>query len=291
MANRPEREPSRLSQFNETVATVSSAIRTALATMVLGGIGVGSYYGYQTFNAKELAAQRAERLANEANEQRQAAEVKLSRAQVELVAKDEALAKLNLDLEEKRQAIQKLETSLSLLKVDHRLARLTAVDQVEDPDTKERLTDVEFVELSEQGTPLDQPRKFRIKGDVIFVDNWIVKFDDKYIEAADLERSTSLVLFRRIFGEKQQPAEGFPLDEIGSRPQVYGRGGQMTEFEKKIWGDFWNIANDEAKASELGIRAAHGEAVSIKVQKGKSYKIQLRASDGLTIAPEKLDGN
>lgn len=60
----------------------------------------------------------------------------------------------------------------------------------------------------------------------------------------------------------------------------------MTDFEKKIWGDFWNIANNEMVAEELGIRAAHGQAVSMKMQKGKSYKVQLRASDGLSILPD-----
>ena len=67
---------------------------------------------------------------------------------------------------------------------------------------------------------------------------------------------------------------------------AYSRGGVPSEFEKQIWSDFWNIANDEAKAKELGIRAAHGEAVSIKAEKGKTYKVLLRASDGLSIAPD-----
>ena len=49
---------------------------------------------------------------------------------------------------------------------------------------------------------------------------------------------------------------------------------------------FWSIANDKAKAEEKGIRAAHGDAVSMKVQKGKTYKVQLRASDGPSIVPE-----
>jgi hypothetical protein len=60
----------------------------------------------------------------------------------------------------------------------------------------------------------------------------------------------------------------------------------MSDFEKKIWDEFWTIANDEAKANEMGIRAAHGEAPSMKLQKGKSYKVLLRASDGLSITPD-----
>ena len=64
---------------------------------------------------------------------------------------------------------------------------------------------------------------------------------------------------------------------------MYGRGGEMSEFEKKIWGDFWEVANSETKQNELGIRAVHGEAPSIKVKKGKAYRVDLRASGGLSI--------
>ncbi len=131
-----------------------------------------------------------------------------------------------------------------------------------------------------------KPKDFRINGDVVYIDNWVVKFDDKYVERAEIDRSTSLVLFRRIFGENQTPNDGFAIDAVGSRPQAYGSDNQMSDFEKKIWDEFWTIANDEAKAKELGIRAAHGEAPSMKLQKGKSYKVLLRASDGLSITPD-----
>ena len=95
-------------------------------------------------------------------------------------------------------------------------------------------------------------RQFRINGDVVYIDNWVVKFDDKYVERAEIDRSTSLVLFRRIFGENQTPNEGFAIDAVGSRPQAYGTDNQMSEFEKQIWEEFWTIANDEAKAQGTG---------------------------------------
>ncbi len=77
------------------------------------------------------------------------------------------------------------------------------------------------------------------------------------------------------------------LAQVGAQPFIYSRGGKPTDFETKIWQDFWTIANDEDRAQEMGIRAAHGEAVSIKVKKGMSYRVTLRASDGLSIKPEK----
>jgi hypothetical protein len=108
----------------------------------------------------------------------------------------------------------------------------------------------------------------------------VVKFEDKYVEAADLERGVTICLFNRIFGEFQKPNEGFSLDEPGRRPGPYARGGVMSDLEKKIWTDFWNIANSPQQAAEMGIRALHGDAVSIKVAKGKKYRITVRAAGG-----------
>jgi hypothetical protein len=154
--------------------------------------------------------------------------------------------------------IERLQVAMRLLKMDHRVARLTAVEQTRDEATGESFMLVEFVELNDEGHPIGTPRQFRIRGDMVYIDHWVVKFDDQYVEQADIDRGTSLVLFRRIFGEMQQPIEGFPLDEVGTAPTSYARGGQMSDFEKQIWDDFWTIANDKTRAEAMGIRAAHG---------------------------------
>ena len=69
------------------------------------------------------------------------------------------------------------------------------------------------------------------------------------------------------------------------RPQAYARGGVLSDFEKGLWSDFWEFANDKTKAAEMGIRAANGEAVSIKVRETASYNVSLRASGALSISP------
>jgi cell division protein FtsB len=269
----------------ESIATINSLIRTLLAVLVAGAIGVGSCFGYSTYNQNELAFQAQNKQLEEAQLQLAGAQASLETAEAELASSRQEIAALKVEVEEQARQIEQLDTSLRLLKVNHRIARLSVIGQQTDTETGQIFSDIEFVELDEDEKPLSEPKRFRIEGDVIYIDNWIVKFDDKYVEQADIDRSTSLVLFRRIYGEFQEPREGFPLDEIGSRPPAYGRTA-MSEFEKRIWDDFWNIANDEEQAQKLGIRAAHGDAPFIKVKKGKSYKVQLRASDGLSIIPE-----
>jgi hypothetical protein len=270
----------------EGLSTVNSFLRTLIALAVIAGVSVAGWFGYTAFNAKEIAAQKKAQELIAANVALSDAKSRLQTAEADIAAKAKQLRQKDAEIATLNENVEKLETAIGLLKVDHRVARLSVVDQTQDAATGEITTKVEFVELNDEGHPIDTPREFPIKGDTVFLDNWVVKFDDKYVESADLERGTSLVLFRRIFGEKQQPIDGFPLDEVGSAPRAYLRGGKMSDFEKQIWDDFWVIANDPERAEQMGIRAAHGLALSMKVQKGKSYTVQLRASDGLSFVPD-----
>jgi hypothetical protein len=147
------------------------------------------------------------------------------------------------------------------------------------------VTRIEFVEIGDNGDPIGEAKQFEIVGDMVYVDYLRVTFDDKYIEEADLDRSTAICLFQRLFGEYQDPADGFHLDTVGTRPTAYARGSDMSEFEKKIWNDFWLTANDSQRAAELGIRAAHGNAVSIRVRPNQTYEIDLRSTGEMSIRP------
>ena len=98
------------------------------------------------------------------------------------------------------------------------------------------------------------------------------------MEQADLERGTAICLLERIFGENQQPGEGFVIDAVGSRPNSYERGSVTSELEQRIWDDFWTIANDREKAAQLGIRATHAQAPSIRMQPDAVYELDLRAT-------------
>jgi len=270
----------------EHLRTINSFLRTLLAVTVVGGAGAAGWYGYSTYNAKELEAKKRAHELQEAQQALSDTKGRLLKAESDVAEKLAELTQKNAQIAQMQEHIDKLQAALHLLKVDHRVARLTAVDQSKDEATGEMRTLIEFVELNDEGQPMDTPRQWSIRGDVVFIDSWIVKFDDKYVQQADIERGTSLILFQRIFGEMQQPDKGYPLDAVGSAPRAYARGGKMSDFEKRIWDDFWVIANDPARAEQLGIRAAHGQAVSMKLQKGKSYRVQLRASDGLSIVAE-----
>jgi hypothetical protein len=271
----------------EKLQTLNSLLRTLMALVVFAAVGAVGWLGYQTYHAAPQELLRAQ-------QELEAKEAALASSRQQLAAKDEVIAEhqqtiagqvaeietLNEDIRQKAAEIQRLDTALRLHKMERRLAQIFVLDVAENDETGQIFSTIEFVELNEMGDPVGEPRRFELEGQMIYVDYLVVKFDDKYVEQADLERGTSICLFNRIFGEFQKPKDGFSLDEPGQRPGPYERGGVMSDLEQKIWSDFWTIANDPKQAAELGIRALHGDAVSIKVQKGKTYRITVRAAGG-----------
>ena len=265
-----------MGSLSDTVKTINSTVRTLILAAVAALAGTVGFLGYQHYTASERALQTKQ--------------AELQAVQGRLVTLQSDLEAAQVDLAHKIEQIAKLETALKMLKTDQRLARLDVIELQKDEAGTVIRSLLEFVELSPSGDLLSPPKRFSLPGDVIYIDNWVVKFDDQYVEQADIERGTSLVLFRRVFSEHQQPTEGVILDEVGRRPQAYASGGALSEFERKLWSEFWEFANDPKKAADMGIRAANGEAISIQVREGMSYHLQLRNSGGMSFQPV-LHGN
>jgi hypothetical protein len=242
-----------------SISTLANVLRSLVWLALLGFLGTGGWFAYQAYD------------------QRAQLDRQLKEATAELAEKTAEVARL-----EKQN--QKLNLAIRLLKIDHRVAEITVLDQHEENDRP--MTRFQFVELTKDGDAIGDKKIFTVEGDTIYVDAWVIKYADQLIEAGDPLRSTSVCLFRRIFGEYQNPSEGFALDASGSRPAVYSQGSDMSPLEHDLWANFWEYANDPAKAKKAGVRAAHGEAPSIRVQAGKRYRVELRASAGLSIIPE-----
>jgi hypothetical protein len=282
-----------MGRVSDTVGTVNTTLRTMLMLVLVGGAGYGGYKAYEFYNEprQKLADKDAE-LASVRDS--------LKKASTDLLARQQEIESLNTELAAKAAEVERLEVAMRLLKVRRRLARLTVLDQRERPQTEavaavaeqpestpttNVVTRIEFVEVDEKGDPIGEAKQFSIVGDMVYVDYLQVTFDDKYVEEADLDRSTSIVLFHRLFGEHQEAVDGYLLDTVGTRPTAYSRGTEMSDFERKIWDDFWLIANDSSRAAELGIFAAHGSAVSMRVKPEMTYEIELRSTGTMTMKP------
>ncbi|RCS40750.1 hypothetical protein DTL42_25650 [Bremerella cremea] len=244
-----------MAKVGESIDRFNSSVRTLLILLLLIAFSTVSYYGYSIYNEKEIA----------------------------LAAKDKQLEEKNLKIGELEDEIDQLALRLKLLKIDRRIARMQVVSQTKPEGAEHPQTVLQFVELDQHGTPLSQPQKFTIEGDMVYINGKVVKFADELVESADPLRSTSICLLQKIYGEHQTPAEGFAIDKSGERPEVYGVHEKPTEFEQKLWENFWEIANDPDKAQQYGVRSANEESPGMKVKQGKQYEIEIRSSGGLTI--------
>ena len=205
----------------------------------------------------------------------------------DLEARDRRIEELDQEVVSLGIEIQVLEASLRLLKVDHRLARIEVLEQqTQDGHPESVRTRVLFTELDTEGAPLGPGLEAEIEGRLLYLETLVIKFGDRFVEGGDSLRGTSICLFRRMFGEHQPPTEGIPIDTVGMHPPVYGGDVLPSPFYEELWSRFWDYANDPEKAREKGVRALHGEAPFIELREGRTYRVELRSSGGLTIHAE-----
>lgn len=248
--------------FMKAIETVNSAVRTLVAVALVAMLGVAGWFGYSTYNANDLAMREKDR---------------------EIEERDQRITALEGDLDLAKKKAEKLEVAVRLLKVERRLAVIDVLDQSVGADGK-TYTDVEFTEIDDLQQPISQPQRFRLIGKDMYVAGWVVKFEDRFIEANDPDRGMSLFAFKSIFGNEQKPIDGYPLDTPGERPSAFGTREPISDFEKQIWSDFWELAHDEGKKEALGARSLHGAAVFIEnARKGWRYKISLRSTGDLDL--------
>ena len=247
------------------VKTINSAVRTVLVLGACSVVGYGGYFGYNNYvkpsqEAKQAIAELAD-LKLEFNKQQVA-------------------------LKESEELNQRLETSMKLLKVDRRAANVTVLEKGTD-DQGNPFMEVSFTEVDENDNPIGTIRNYRLKGEKLYIDGWIATFDDKYVEEADELRAASLFVFKSIYGDAEMPRDAQRLDvesHDNSPPGIY-KDDRKREFEQRIWGDFWKVCNDAQLQDELGIRYSQGQTSYVKPLEGKTYRVNIRASGGMSLHP------
>ena len=248
----------------ESVKTVNSLFRTLIFVGLTAGVGYGGYVGYENYVKPGLQAQQA--LAD-------------------LAELQSRYAKQADELKASQHENDRLKTSLKLLKVDRRLAKLKVLEKSTNEQGEPILT-IRFTEVDDQGAPVGASRDFVLRGERLYVDCWVVKFEDRYIEQSDALRSASLCVFKSIFGDLDGPSGAKSLDRKteNAAPGIY-QGSEQSAFEQQIWNDFWNVSNNPGLQKDLGIRASHGEAVYIFAEPGKTYDVKIRSSGATSLEP------
>jgi hypothetical protein len=184
--------------------------------------------------------------------------------------KNEALARQKFELQ---QAIERLTAQT-------RLADVYVLDQ--SPGRSRPTTTLQFVEWDRQGRPLPA-RCFTVEDDVIFFDALVIKFDNQRVAAGDALRGKSLALFRRVFGEHQNPFDGQRIDPTREVPKIFRGEHHANPFEQQLWSQFWDYVEKPDLAIREGVRVAQGEAVYVRMRKGQQWTLALDSNGGLNI--------
>ena len=162
---------------------------------------------------------------------------------------------------------------------------LTAEDQIgyakvisQQTKEGELFTTVRFVETARDDklkTILE--KEYTIAGDIIHFDALIVKFGNKMVMDG---RSRALYLWRRVYGEKMAPEEGFAIEEPGAESQRYSDmlGALPIEQRQMFWSNIWDLANDPEKLTEYDIDAIYGNAVYSKLRTGLIYIFKINST-------------
>jgi hypothetical protein len=137
------------------------------------------------------------------------------------------------------------------------------------------LTTVRFVETArEDKTKKILQKEYTIEGDVVHFDALIVTFGNKMVLDG---RSRALYLWRRVYGERMTPEEGFAIEEPGAEPRRYSELFKTLPIEHRqlFWTHIWDLANDPEKLREHDIKAIYGSAVYHKLREGLIYVFKI----------------
>ena len=143
-------------------------------------------------------------------------------------------------------------------------------------------TRLKFVE-THPNDPLKRilEKEYEIEGDIVHFDALIVKFSGQLVQDGT-ERA--LYLWRRIYGEKMMPEQGYPIEEPKAEPQRYAQIGKKLSVSdtELFWKEMWELANDPQRLSHLGITAIHGNVVYQKVRPGLQYIFKIDNKGNVT---------
>ena len=251
------------SKMMDNVKTVNSAVRTAMMLAVAGGLGYVAWFGYHHYILPGVEAKGA-------------------LAELETLRSD--FQSLESQLETTTAEKDRLATSLKLLKLDKRAAFVEVMEKGVD-DKEQPYLEVRFTEVDPEGNPIGSAKDFTLQGETFFIDTWMAKFKDRYIEEADGLRGASLFKFKRIFGDDEKPSEAQSLEHTSSEVPEFYKQKAVSDFEKQIWSDFHAVCNDPGRQDELGIRAVGGQAPHIKAEEGRTYKVTIRATGDISLNP------
>ncbi|MBN1125056.1 MAG: hypothetical protein JXA82_08610 [Sedimentisphaerales bacterium] len=124
-------------------------------------------------------------------------------------------------------------------------------------------------------------KEYEIEGDIVHFDALIVKFSGQLVQDG---KERALYLWRRIYGEKMTPEQGYPIEEANAEPRRYAQIGKKLSVSdsEMFWNEIWELANNPERLSHLGITAIHGNVTYQKVRPGLQYIFKIDNTGNVT---------
>jgi len=137
------------------------------------------------------------------------------------------------------------------------------------------LTTVKFVETA-RGDKSHKilEKEYTIEGDIIHFDALVVKFGNKMVMDG---KTRALYLWRRVYGEKTAPENGFAIEQAGAEPQRYNDLFKALPLRHRqmFWSEIWELANDTEKLRQYDITAIYGNVVYSRLRPGLIYVFKI----------------
>lgn len=123
-------------------------------------------------------------------------------------------------------------------------------------------------------------KEYEIEGDVVHFDALIVKFSGPMVMDG---REKAIYLWRRIYGEKLRPEEGYPIQTSGQEPARYQQIGKKLSVNdrERFWDEIWELSNEPKKLEQHGIQAIFGNVVYKRLRPGLIYVFKINAMGGI----------
>lgn len=123
-------------------------------------------------------------------------------------------------------------------------------------------------------------KEYEIEGDIVHFDALIIKFTAPMVMDG---REKAMYLWRRVYGEKMRPEDGFAIHTPNTEPKRYAAIGNKLSLSesRQFWNEIWNLSNDPQKLESQGIQAIFGNVVYKRLRPGLIYVFKINAAGAI----------
>ena len=126
-------------------------------------------------------------------------------------------------------------------------------------------------------------KEYEIEGDVVHFDALIITFGNQLVMDG---KERSMYLWRRVYGEKMKPEEGYVIETLRAEPRRYADICAKLSLRDKgmFWEEIWKLSNDPNMLQAAGIKAIYGNVIYRRLRPGLIYVFKI--SNIGTLYPE-----